>query len=743
MLNSTTQLANQLPVFKSQNYSELKDYQDFLKLIQKFHIQKFMLKSKEQLYHYLTNQCQIQNDNSQSDSNSSNENQGSGQQTEDLSRNKIKNKSDKIQAKQQDILDKQYPQIQNEDINYKIQSIEIKKNDYQKKEHGGRKVKENTKNNEILEKLKSIPLIQDFDDEDIRQMVNDFQQEDKKQSKQNKNSQTFKDTIQRDDYQYKWPQCRIRILQALTILIEKKVAVPKILQDFKILQKTYIYSLYLKDCDDLANQLWQKVGENTSADDQIKNYRTNYNTDQLELILEMIKLVYEKRDQHREQIIATCSGIIFQKKLRQLKDKVTAKAKCADKKCELIIAYLERINNYVLTGPIINKYQYGGCSEAQLLHQKIIKKAAKTLLYSAVQLDVPIPEVLQYLSLRKSRYNVQDRPEEQGIYILPSVELVKLIVDKQGMETIAQQLKMNDFDYLDFKGLDQLNFEHSNKNIEDRDETVLYSVLQLVLDRIDELDQLSFVINDRKFKALQQKLNELYKDDVFGEPNQQQDIPQFVGSVMNKVESYIKSSKSQERVKTKLCCIKTKFFDSEIIVKQNNENLTIEQIEFCKQLFILFLSEISSKDIAFPDILRYFKFVDGKLFFDFNQKLIGIMLLCKAIRQYFISCMEMDSEFDKQITEDNKIIINSIPLLKLIIKEEYLPDLSEIFKKQILILSQHKEDLIVEIRELFKYQPICDMIKQQDLEDEYEDTILDLKCLYKFIFEENSDQDQD
>ncbi|CAD8168841.1 unnamed protein product [Paramecium octaurelia] len=743
MLNSTTQLANQLPVFKSQNYSELKDYQEFLKLIQKFHIQKFMLKSKEQLYHYLSNQCQIQNYNSQSDSDSSQENQGSGQQTEDMSRNKIKNKSDKIQAKQQDILEKQQPQIQieNEDIILKNQSLDNKKSDQQKKEHVGKKTKENSKNNEILEKLKSIPLIQDFDDEDIRQMVNDFQQEDKKQSKQNKNSQTFKDTSVRDDYQYKWPQSRIRILQALTILIENKVAVPKILQDFKILQKTYIYSLYLKDCDDLANQLWQKVGENVNADDQIKYFRTNYKTDQLELILEMVKLVYEKRDQHREQIIATCSGIIFQKKLRQLKDKLTAKAKCADKKCELIIAYLERINNYVLTGPIVNKYQHGGCSEAQLLHQKIIKKAAKTLLYSAVQLDVPVPEVLQYLSLRKSRYNVQDRPEEQGIYILPSVELVKLIVDKQGMETIAQQLKMNDFDYLDFKGLDQLNFEHSNKNIEDRDETVLYSVLQLVLDRIDELDQLSFVINDRKFKALQQKLNELYKDEIFGEPNQQQDIPQFVGCVMNKVESYIKSSKSQERVKTKLCCIKTKFFDQEIIVKQHYENLTAEQIEFCKQLFILFLSDISNKDIAFPEILRYFKFVSGKLFFDFNEKMIGIMLLCKAIRQYFISCMEMDNEFDKQITEDNQIIINSVPLLKLTIKEEFLPEISEIFKKQILILSQHKEDLYVDIRELFKYQPICEMIKQQDLEDEYEDAILDLKCLYKFINEQNSDQD--
>ncbi|CAK71987.1 unnamed protein product (macronuclear) [Paramecium tetraurelia] len=740
MFNSTTQLANQLPVFKSQNYSELKDYQDFLKLIQKFHIQKFMLKSKEQLYHYLSNQCQIQNYNSQSDSDgdSSYENQGSGQQTEDLSRNKIRNKSQKMQAKQQDILEKQYPQIQNEEINLQNQSFEIKKSDHHKKEQNVKRSKENTKNNEILEKLKSIPLIQDFDDEDIRQMVNDFQQEDKKQSKQSKNSQIGKDTMMRDDYQYKWPQCRIRILQALTILIEKKVPVPKILQDFKILQKTYIYSLYLKDCDDLANQLWQKVGENVSADDQIKYYRTNYNTDQLELIYEMVKLVYEKREQHREQIIATCSGIIFQKKLRQLKDKLTAKAKCADKKCELIIAFLERINNYVLTGPIMNKYQHGGCSEAQLLHQKIIKKAAKTLLFSAVQLDVPVPEVLQYLSLRKSRYNVQDRPEEQGIYILPSVELVKLIVDKQGMETIAQQLKMNDFDYLDFKGLDQLNFEHSNKNIEDRDETVLYSVLQLVLDRIDELDQLSFVINDRKFKALQSKLNELYKDEVFGEPNQQQDIPQYVGSVMNKVESYIKQSKSSERSKAKLCCIKTKFFDSEIIVKSNNEDLTIEQLEFCKQLFILFLSEISSKDIAFPEILRYFKFVDGKLFFDFNQKLIGIMLLCKAIRQYFISCMEMENEFEKQITDDNKIIINSVPLLKLIIRDEFLLEAPEIFAKQISILCHHKEDLILDIRELFKYQPICEMIKLQVIDDEYEDAILDLKCLYKFITEQNS-----
>ncbi|CAD8160880.1 unnamed protein product [Paramecium pentaurelia] len=728
MFNSTTQLANQLPVFKSQNYSELKDYQDFLKLIQKFHIQKFMLKSKEQLYHYLTNQCQIQNYNSQSDSDgeSSYENQGSGQQTEDMSRNKIKNKSDKILAKQQDILEKQYPQIQIEDFNQKNQSLQIKKIDNHKKEQNFKRA--NSQNNEILEKLKSIPLIQDFDDEDIRQMVNDFQQEDKKQSKQSKNSQICKDTMMRDDYQYKWPQCRIRILQALTILIEKKVVVPKILQDFKILQKTYIYSLYLKDCDDLANQLWQKVGENVSADDSIKYYRTNYNTDQLELILEMVKLVYEKREQHREQIIAICSGIIFQKKLRQLKDKVTAKAKCADKKCELIIVYLERINNYVLTGPIINKYQHGNCSEAQLLHQKIIKKAAKTLLFSAVQLDVPIPEVLQYLSLRKSRYNVQDRPEEQGIYILPSVELVKLIVDKQGMEAIAQQLKMNDFDYLDFKGLDQLNFEHSNKNIEDRDETVL----------IDELDQLSFVVNDRKFKALQSKLNELYKDEVFGEPNQQQDIPQYVGSVMNKVESYIKQSKSQERGKIKLCCIKTKFFDSEIIVKQNNEDLTIEQLEFCKQLFILFLSEISSKDIAFPEILRYFKFVDGRLFFEFNQKLIGIMLLCKAIRQYFISCMQMDGEFEKEIIDDNKIMINSVPLLKLIIKDEFLPEISEIFTKQISILCHNKEDLHLDIQELFKYQPICDMIKLQVIDDEYEDAILDLKCLYKYITEQNT-----
>lgn len=43
---------------------------------------------------------------------------------------------------------------------------------------------------------------------------------------------------------------------------------------------------------------------------------------------------------------------------------MTAKAKCADKKCEFIISYLERINNYVLTGPIVNKYQHGGCSEA-------------------------------------------------------------------------------------------------------------------------------------------------------------------------------------------------------------------------------------------------------------------------------------------------------------------------------------------------------------------------------------------
>ncbi|CAD8073751.1 unnamed protein product [Paramecium sonneborni] len=743
MLNTTTQLANQLPVFKSQNYSELKDYQDFLKLIQKFHIQKFMLKSKEQLYHYLTNQCQTQSYNSQSDSdnNSSNGNQGSGQQTEDMSRNKMKNKSHKIQSKQQNILDKQYSKHQNEDLNLKSQSVEIKKHDYQKKEHGGKRQKENPQNNEILEKLKSIPLIQDFDDEDIRQMVNDFQQEDKKQSKQSKNLQICKDTMIRDDFQYKWPQCRIRILQALTILIEKKVAVPKILQDFKILQKTYIYSLYLKDCDDLANQLWQKVGENVSADDQIKYYRTNYKTNQLELIFEMIKLVYEKRDQHREQIIATCSGIIFQKKLRQLKDKVTAKAKCADKQCELIISYLERINNYVLTGPIINKYQHGGCSEAQLLHQKIIKKAAKTLLFSAVQLDVPVPEVLQYLSLRKSRYNVQDRPEEQGIYILPSVELVKLIVDKQGMEAIAQQLKMNDFDYLDFKGLDQLNFEHSNKNIEDRDETVLYSVLQLVLDRIDELEQLTFVINDRKFKALQQKLNELYKDEVFGEPNQQQDIPQFVGTVMNKVESYIKASKSSERTKTKLCCIKTKFFDSQIIVKQNNQDLTIEQQNFCKQLFILFLSEISSKDIAFPEILKYYKFLDGRLVFEFNQKLIGVMLLCKAIRQYFISCMEMESEFEKQITDDNKIVINSVPLLKLTIKDEFLPEESEIFTKQISILSQHKEDLIIDIRELFKHQPIYEMTKQQDLEDQYEDAFLDLKFLYKFINEQNSYSD--
>lgn len=49
--------------------------------------------------------------------------------------------------------------------------------------------------------------------------------------------------------------------------------------------------------------------------------------------------------------------------------------------------------------------------------------------------------------------------------------------------------------------------------------------------------------------------------------------------------------------------------------------------------------------------------------------------------------MEMDNEFDKQIMEDNKIIINSVPLLKLTIKEEYLPEVTEIFTKQILILS--------------------------------------------------------
>lgn len=43
--------------------------------------------------------------------------------------------------------------------------------------------------------------------------------------------------------------------------------------------------------------------------------------------------------------------------------------------------------------------------------------------------------------------------------------------------------------------------------------------------------------------------------------------------------------------------------------------------------------------------------------------------------------MEMDGEFDKQITDDNKIIINSVPFFKLVIKEEFMPEVSEIFTK--------------------------------------------------------------